>query len=56
MNVINTSVLISMVKGLFNHLSNNLLFFQPKRNIQGSFTAYGIEMGCMKTKGEPNCG
>lgn len=40
MNVISTSVLIAV----FNHLVNYLLFFKAKRNKQGCFTAYGIEI------------
>lgn len=47
-----------MIKRFFNHLGNNLLFFQVKRNTSGGFIAYGIgnKMECMKTKGEQNYG
>lgn len=47
-----------MIKRFFNHLGNNLLFFQAKRNIPGGFIIYGVEnkMECMKTKSEQNYG
>lgn len=60
MNIVSTRYyhLISMIKRFFNHLGNNLLFFQVKRNTSGGFIAYGIgnKMECMKTKGEQNYG
>lgn len=39
-----TSALESMIKRYSDHLGNSLLFFLAKRNIQGGFTAYGIEI------------